>query len=209
MVKPIYLADVEKNPKPGAYNDLITASKAAGREHWPIWSLFAFNPETTSHLMRFTQGVMHDAAPISPGLRELIAAYVSALNQCEFCLKCHAAVASELLGSEQLVAGVIADVETSALPENEKALMRFVRKVTLELSDSRESDILELKTHGWSDEAIYYAIMACALFNFYNRWITASGVHAVSQESHTNYGKLLAQRGYDASKRFAGMPPQN
>ena len=47
--------------------------------------------------------------------------------------KSHAAVSVELLGSEDLVASVLRDVESSPLPENEKALLRFARKVTLDL----------------------------------------------------------------------------
>ncbi len=45
---------------------------------------------------------------------------------------------------------------------------------------------------GWDDEAIYYAITVCALFNFYNRWIDASGVHALSDEAH-RLGGLYGQ----------------
>ena len=74
---------------------------------------------------------MHKHCPLSAGLRELIAAYTSSLNHCEFCMKAHAAVASKLLGDEALVWSVIDDLETSALDEKEKALLRFVRKVTL------------------------------------------------------------------------------
>jgi hypothetical protein len=37
---------------------------------------------------------------------------------------------------------------------------------------------------GMGDEAIYYGIMVCALFNFYTRWIDATGVHALSEEAH-------------------------
>jgi hypothetical protein len=57
-------------------------------------------------------------------------------------------------------------------------------------------DIGILRDAGWDDEAIYYAITTCALFNFYNRWITASGVPPMSVESHREQGKMLAHRGY-------------
>jgi hypothetical protein len=46
------------------------------------------------------------------------------------------------------------------------------------------------------DEAIYYTITTCALFNFYNRWITASGVPEMSAEAHRQQGPNLAARGY-------------
>jgi len=58
-----------------------------------------------------------------------------------------------------------------------------------------------LRTAGWNDEAIFHMITVCALFNFYNRWITASGVHAVSDEGHRRHGKVLAQKGYDSQLR--------
>lgn len=49
---------------------------------------------------------------------------------------------------------------------------------------------------GWNDEQIWYAITVCALFNFYNRWVDASGVHELSREAHREAGRLSALRGY-------------
>jgi hypothetical protein len=53
-----------------------------------------------------------------------------------------------------------------------------------------------LKAAGWSDEAIYDAINVCALFNFYNRWIDATGVGNHSAELYAQSGERLAVRGY-------------
>jgi hypothetical protein len=57
-------------------------------------------------------------------------------------------------------------------------------------------DMQPLYEQGWTDEAIYYAISVCALFNFYNRWIDATGVHAMSEEAHRQFGARTAQHGY-------------
>jgi alkylhydroperoxidase family enzyme len=75
---------VENNPQPGPYADAIVALKNSGSEYPQIWHMFAFKSGATSHLARFTQEIMREPAPLSPGLRELIAAYVSARNQCPF-----------------------------------------------------------------------------------------------------------------------------
>jgi alkylhydroperoxidase family enzyme len=115
-------------------------------------------------------------------------------------MKSHAAVSSELLGDD-LVRGVLRDLESSALEEKEKALLRFAGRVTKNLPSTALADIEQLRTAGWNDEAIFYTITVCALFNFYNRWITASGVHAVSDEGHRRHGKVLAQKGYDPRLR--------
>lgn len=112
-----------------------------------------------------------------------------------------------MLGSEELVKGVLQDVETSQLSTEEKALFRFVRKVNGDSVSIGSSDIAELHDHGYSDEAIYYAITVCALFNFFNRWIDASGVHAMSDESHRAGAKRSAIYGYSRSSQPPPQPP--
>jgi alkylhydroperoxidase family enzyme len=91
---------------------------------------------------------------------------------------------------------VLRDLETSRLDEKHKALFRFVTKVNRHSPDITPEDMRPLYEHGWTDEAIYFAITVCALFNFYNRWIDASGVHALSDETHREGGKRSAQHGY-------------
>ena len=81
---PMFLPGVEKNPQPSAWADSIRMMQQAGAEYPQIWHLFAFKPDMTSHLARFTQEVMREPAPLTPGLRELIAAYTSARNDCPF-----------------------------------------------------------------------------------------------------------------------------
>ena len=94
------------------------------------------------------------------------------------------------------MAAVLADVETSPLDEAHKALFRFIDRVNHESPTMTEADLERVRAAGWSDEALYFAITVCALFNFYNRWIDASGVHALSDEAHRQGGKRSAQHGY-------------
>jgi alkylhydroperoxidase family enzyme len=103
------------------------------------------------------------------------------------------------LGSEELVWGVLKDLETSALDEKHKALFRFVAEVNEESPRITPEDMKPLHEEGWDDDAIYFAITVCALFNFYNRWIDASGVHALSEEAHREGGKRTAAHGYSRS----------
>jgi alkylhydroperoxidase family enzyme len=99
------------------------------------------------------------------------------------------------------VDGVLADLETSALSEPEKAMLRFVRKVNEDSVSVQPDDIADLHAVGFSDEAIYYAITVCALFNFYNRWIDASGVHPMSDAAHAAGAKRSAMYGYSRSSQ--------
>ena len=72
--EPMFLRAVEANPQPGPYYDVLRAMQAAGSEYPQIWHLFAFRPQATEHLARFTQEIMRGDGPIPPGMRELIAA---------------------------------------------------------------------------------------------------------------------------------------
>jgi alkylhydroperoxidase family enzyme len=98
--------------------------------------------------------------------------------------------------AEQLVASVLDDLENSPLSAGEQAMLRFVDKVNHHSPSITAQDMAPLYAEGWDDEAIYYAITVCALFNFYNRWVDASGVHALSEEAHRQGGKRSASMGY-------------
>lgn len=192
-MKSLYIPTIERRPKPdGVYQKVIEKTKAEHPEYPKIWDLFAFGEDYTGFLARFTNGVLRTPATIGPGLRELVAAYTSQLNRCAFCTKAHAAAASELLGSEELVAAVLADPESSSTEDSVKTLLRFVKKITENSHEVTAEDMTPLYSAGWDDEAIYYTITTCALFNFYNRWISASGVPAMSDEMHRWQGKLIA-----------------
>jgi alkylhydroperoxidase family enzyme len=91
---------------------------------------------------------------------------------------------------------VLADLESSALDYRHKALFRFIDKVNHDSPRIEPSELDSLRASGWTDEAIYFAITVCALFNFYNRWVDATGVHAMSEQAHREGGKRMAVQGY-------------
>jgi alkylhydroperoxidase family enzyme len=100
------------------------------------------------------------------------------------------------LQDEALVQEVLKDPQTSRLTDAEKALFTFIDKVNRDSPRIGPADIQPLHAAGWTDEAIYDALTVCALFNFFNRWIDASGVHAMSDEAHRAAAKKMAQSGY-------------
>jgi len=80
----MFLPGVERAAPKGAYGAPIEAMRQAGLPVPQIMHLFAFKPDRTDHLSLFTQGVMRGPSPLSPGLRELIAAFTSRQNHCLF-----------------------------------------------------------------------------------------------------------------------------
>jgi alkylhydroperoxidase family enzyme len=84
-MKPMYLKEVEDNRgRTGPFAAMIDMVAGTGAPVSQIWHLFAYKPAATRHLERFTQAVMRGPSPLSPGQRELIAAYTSKRNDCEF-----------------------------------------------------------------------------------------------------------------------------
>ena len=83
-MKPMFLRDVESFPATGERGERMAQMRAAGVPVPQIQHLFAFKPDRTDHLARFTQEVMRGDSPLSPGQRELIAAFTSKRNECPF-----------------------------------------------------------------------------------------------------------------------------
>lgn len=91
---------------------------------------------------------------------------------------------------------VLADYRSAPIPDAEKALFAFLQKVNQNSAGIEAADLEALRRAGWDDEAIYDAINVCGLFNFYNRWIDATGVQEMTPEMHLLSGRRLARRGY-------------
>ena len=83
-MKPMNLPDVEAHDGDHPRHDAIRRMRAAGVPVPQIFHLFAYKPDRTDALAEFTQGVMRGPSPLSPGERELIAAFTSRRNQCLF-----------------------------------------------------------------------------------------------------------------------------
>jgi uncharacterized peroxidase-related enzyme len=175
---------------------MFSQMRGAGIPIPQILHLFAYKPEKTDHLARFTQEVMRGPSPLLPGQRELIAALTSKLNQCLFWIGSHAAVAAELLGDKDLVQSVLTNVDTAPLSDKDRSLYSFIRKMVDDSTSIGQDDVDRVLLAGWSDEALYDAITVCSLFQFYNNWIDATGVADMPVMAYEMSGKRLATVGY-------------
>lgn len=91
---------------------------------------------------------------------------------------------------------VLEDPASAPIDDARKALFGFVEKMTRDSSSLGQSDVDALKAVGWSEEAIYDAVTVCALFQFYNTWIDATGVQDLSREAYDRSAERLAKGGY-------------
>jgi uncharacterized peroxidase-related enzyme len=148
----MYLKEVETRPAEGMTKIAFKKLRDDGETIPEILHLFRFKRRCTDHLVRFTEEVMRGPSPLSPGLRELIGAFISRRHECSFCSDAHAAAAAEFL-EKKLVDEVLLDLENSRLDAAHKELFRYIGKLAENPARVAASDINRLKQVGWSDEA--------------------------------------------------------
>jgi uncharacterized peroxidase-related enzyme len=148
----------------------------------------------------------HDRSPFSVAERELIAAYVSGLNRCDFCYGSHKIIASTFGIEEQVVEGLLVDPATSGVEERLLPVLEYVR--VLNESPSRVTDrhrqaILDA---GWPEQAVFDAASICGLFNLMNRIVEGMGVKtsaAIQQAQRARHQRsATAQPDPDTYQRY-------
>ena len=100
-----------------------------------------------------------------------------------------------------MVEAVLADLDTAPISAKDLALYVFVKKMVRDSLSIGEADVATARDAGWSDEALYDAITVVALFQFYNAWIDATGVHDMSAPAYEMSGRRLATTGYVMGER--------
>lgn len=75
-------------------------------------------------------------------------------------------------------------------------MFRLLDTICADSTQVRQADIDAAKAAGWSDEALYDAITVCSLFQFYNTWIDATGVHDLPAAMYEVMGQRMAANGY-------------
>ena len=88
------------------------------------------------------------------------------------------------------------EVDVETMDARHQVLFRFLGRVNAASATITADEVATVRDAGWTDSELYFAVTVCALFNFYNRWIDATGVHGMSDLAHRIGGKRLAASGY-------------
>jgi uncharacterized peroxidase-related enzyme len=143
----------------------------------------------------FTHEAMRGPSDWSVGDRELMAAYVSKVNESAFCIGAHSATARRAYQDGQRVAAVLADLESAPVEEPLWATLRMLGKLTAEGKLSAE-DMQEVLSAGVSPQQVEDALAVCAAFNTTGRLADAFGFELLSPEGFEAGAKYLLKRGY-------------
>jgi uncharacterized peroxidase-related enzyme len=137
-----------------------------------IVAAMQFRPETAVPLNALAETLLRDDNSLSRGERELIAAYVSDLNECRFCQASHSAfAAAQLDGGMDLVEQVKRDPESAPISPKLRALLAIAAKVQADGRTVTEADVEAARAEGATDVEIHDTVLIAAAFCMYNRYV--------------------------------------
>ena len=146
-------------------------------------------------MQRVVQEAMRGPSAWSIGDRELMAAFVSKVNECEFCTKAHTAVAARAYHDEAKVSAALSDIETAAIEEPLRATLRLLRKLTREHAVDAD-DMLAVLAAGVSRAQIEDALAVCFASNTMDRLADTFEFFVPGPGAFEAGAKFLLRRGY-------------
>lgn len=166
-----------------------------------IRALFAFRPQSAGPIAELANTLLHAPNSLTQGERELIAAYVSSLNDCTYCLDSHAAIASWHFGNDEaFVKSVVTDPSTAVIPDKLKALLDIAARVQQSGSLVRPIDVERAREKGATDVEIHDTVLIAAAFCMFNRYVDGLGAGASSDPTvRRERARLVAEHGYSIS----------
>jgi uncharacterized peroxidase-related enzyme len=158
----------------------------------------AFRTETARPLNLLVDALLGSTEGITPGERELIATFVSSLNDCYYCQTTHGSVAAAHLdGNEDLIVQVKRDYKNASISEKMKALLHIAELVQKGGKNVSKEAIAKARDEGASDIEIHDTVLIAAAFCMFNRYVDGLDTWAHTDlEMYRTRGSQVAKMGY-------------
>ena len=173
-----------------------------------IRGLMQFRPETALPLNQLVEVLLVADNSLSRGERELIASYVSKLNDCHYCATSHGAyAAAQLDGGWELVDAVRADPSSAPITPKLAALLQIAAKVQQGGKAVGDDDVAAARAEGATDVEIHDTVLIAAAFCMYNRYVDGLATFAPpDRASYDERGHLIVEHGYLALNAALNPP---
>ena len=158
----------------------------------------AFRPETAKHLNELAEVLLRSDNSLSRGERELIATYVSYLNDCFFCQNAHGGITQHYLQCDMdYLDKIKADYRSSDLSPKMKALLAISGSVQKGGKHVTSRQIEDAREAGATDREIHDTVLIAAAFCMFNRYVDGLGTWAPQDRNvYVERGKKRAEEGY-------------
>jgi len=146
-------------------------------------------------LIELHEALLRADSPFTIAQRELMAAFVSGVNACEYCYGAHTASAREFGVPEELIVDLVADIDRADIEAQLRPVFRYLRKLTLTPTRLTQADADEVLAAGWSERALYDAVLIGCLYNFMNRFTNGLGLTPIPEDFEAE-GRLIKEVSY-------------
>ncbi len=166
--------------------------------------ILSLNPAAGRALIEFHDAALRNASKLPPRDKELIAAYVSGLNACQYCYGVHSETAKAFGVDTTLLEQMLANLDAAPVDARLKPILAYARKLTLEPTKMTPSDAQAVFAAGWAESELHDAVLTICLFNFMNRLLEGHGVKGNSALYQAR-GQALRDEGY--APLLQALPP--
>jgi uncharacterized peroxidase-related enzyme len=143
----------------------------------------------------FTHEAMRGPSAWSVADRELMASFVSKINDSAFCVGAHTATAGQAYQDSAKVQAVLADLDSAPVEDGLRATLRMLGKLTREGTVGAD-DMRDVLSVGVSRQQVEDALAVCAAFNTTDRLADAFGFELLTPEGYEAGARFLLKRGY-------------
>jgi uncharacterized peroxidase-related enzyme len=174
-----------------------------GNDDFGIRSLFEYRPEAARPLSELAEMLLRGPSTLTSGERELIASYVSSLNDCGYCTDSHAAFAAlQLPEGMTLVDQVRADPDSAPISAKLRALLGVAAAVQRGGKHVSAQDVEDARQAGADDLQIHDTVLIAAAFCMYNRYVDGlATTRPADRSAYATAAEAIVNHGY-----LAGLP---
>lgn len=163
-----------------------------------IRGLMAYRPDMSKPLNEFAEQLLVADNSLTRGERELIATYVSYLNDCYFCQQAHGGIAQYLLScSTDFIDQVKADFRKTDLNDKMKSLLNIAACVQRSGKAVTQQHVDEAIQAGATEAEVHDTVLIAAAFCMFNRYVDGLGTWAPQdRDFYIQRGRQRAHEGY-------------
>lgn len=172
----------------------------AGARH-----ILKLNPAAGRALVEFHSAALRTDSQLTAKDKELIAAFVSGLNACQYCYGVHRETAKAFGVSESLIELLVTDFDRAPVEPKFKPILAYARVLTLTPTKAAQRHVDAVFAEGWTERDLHDAILTVCLFNFMNRLLEGHGVKG-APDIYVERGQALRDSGYSPMLAMLAEP---
>lgn len=167
--------------------------------------ILKLNPAAGRALIEFHSAALRSDSQLTASDKELIAAFVSGLNACQYCYGVHKETAKAFGVSDSLIEALLTDFDHAPVDPRLKPVLEYARVLTLTPTKATQRHVDAVFAAGWTERDLHDAVLTVCLFNFMNRLLDGHGIKG-STGVFMERGQALRDHGYSPLLALLAAP---